>query len=147
MANKARARAIWARVQAQTEGLPPALRESARGQAKGQLDALHPGWQMDVILQPSGQDKIDQLTRLVQDAPDGLEGNPLTQPLREYIALRTRALEMVRARTGQASVTLGRKDAALERRQLQMAGVRLAQQNPAFMAVWSGLLKNELLED
>lgn len=147
MANKARARAIWARVQDQTENLPPALRDSARAQAKGQLNALHPDWQMDVLLQPRAGDKILQLERLVADAPETLDANPLTQPLRDYMALRARALEMVRTRTGSPTASLGRKDAALERRQLMTAGLRLAQSNPAFMGVWTGLLKNELMED
>jgi len=147
LANKARARAIWARVQSQTEMLPSALRDSARAQARGQLDALHPGWQMDVILQPSGGDKIMQVERLVREAPEALDDNPLTQPLREYMALRARSLDLLRRRTGSPTATLGRSDAALERRQLMTAGLRLAQQNPAFMSIWSGLLKNELSED
>jgi len=147
MANKARARAIWARVQNQTEMLPPRLRDSARARARGQLDALHPGWQMDVVLQPSSADKIDQINRLVADSPDGLEGTPLMQPLREYMAFRGRMLETLRARTGSPTGTFARQDAALERRQLTTVGTRLAQRSPEFMAVWSGLLKNELLED
>lgn len=144
LANKARARSIWARVKVQTEMLPAAMRESARAAARGQLEALHPGWQTDVIVQPAARDKISELARAAVDPR--LDDNPLAQPLREYMALRERSLEMVRRRTGSPSATLGREDAALERRQLMTAGVRLAQQYPTFMGVWTGLLKNELME-
>lgn len=145
LANKARARALWSRIQAQTEALPAGLRESARQQARGQIEALHPGWTVDVIVQPTQANKITELQRAASDPR--LDGNPLTQPLREYMALRDKALNAVRLRTGAANATLGREAATLERRQLMTAGLRLAQQNPTFMGVWSSLLKNELLED
>lgn len=145
MAAKARARAIWARVQAQTENLPRSLRETARQQAKGQLEALHPGWQADVIMQPNAGSKIAQLERAALDPR--LDDNPVTQSLRDYLALRGQALQRVRLRSGSASATLGRQEAAIERSQLMQAGLALASRNPSFMGVWSSLLKNELSED
>lgn len=145
LATKARARAIWSRVQQQAETLPPRLRDSMLANAKGQLEALHPGWQTDVIVQPAASDKIAELQRAADDPR--LDDNPLSQPLREYMALRDSMLRQVRVRSGSPTATLSRKDAALERRQLMAVGLRLAQQSAPFMGVWSGLLKNELSED
>jgi hypothetical protein len=142
LANKARARAMWEAVKVQTEILPAKLRDQARATAQGQLENLHPGWRMDVIVQPSKDDKIAQLQRAAFD--DGLDGQPLTQPLREYLTLRSQALERVRLRSGSATATLNREDAVLEKRMLLTAGVRLQQQHPSFRGVWSALLKSEL---
>lgn len=145
LATKARARAIWSRVQQQAQNLPPRLRDNMLANARGQLEALHPGWQADVIVQPAARDKIAELERAADDPR--LDDNPLSQPLREYMALRASMLQRVRARTGSPTATLSRKDAALERSQLMAVGLRLAQQSSPFMGVWSGLLKNELSED
>lgn len=142
LANKARARAMYETVKAQTEVLPPKLRDQARATAQGQLENLHPGWRMDVIVQPSKDDKIAQLQRAAFD--DDLEGSRVTQPLREYLTLRTQMLERVRLKSGSPTATLDREDALLERRSLLTAGVRLGQAHPAFRGVWSGLLKAEL---
>lgn len=142
LANKARARATWEAIKAETEILPPKLRDQARAQASAQLENLHPGWRMDVIIQPSKTDKIGQLKAAAFD--DSLDDAPLTQPLREYLTLRDQAIERVRIRSGAPTATLDREDATLEKRMLMTAGVRLQQQYPTFRGVWSALLKSEL---
>jgi hypothetical protein len=145
LATKARARAMWQNVKARTEGLPPKQRDMARAQAKAQLEAVHPGWEQDVLALPTAQDKMGELERAAKDPR--LADAPLTAPLNKYLRFRKLALAGVRARTGDPTATLGRQDAAGQRQMLLHYGATLAQKHPSFLGVWSTLLKNELEDD
>lgn len=144
LANQTKARAMRAAVVAQLDGA--GARGEARTAALAQVDAVleerFPGWRTPVLGVQEGSDqatRITQLTAAVQD--EAIADAPITVPLRAYLALRTKLLEVADSRgvktfEAQASADL--------RAALETVGVELAQRYPEFRGVWSRLLSREL---
>jgi plasmid stabilization system protein ParE len=142
LAAQVRARSMFQAVKEKVAGLPPAQRDRALEITKGRLEELHPGWQAPVIGVGQGQrvsDKIDALKRAVSDPR--LEGNPVVQPLRAYLALRDAVLSEANAR---GLKTLSSDRVADLRERLRESGLLLSQAFPEFVGAWSGALSREV---
>lgn len=146
LANQSRARQRYFAVKDRISMFPQDFQRTLLAPIKAELDREFPGWEGAIagVANMPQADRIEQLVRAANDP--SVDGEPLTGPLRKYLAQRDQFLQILRVTSGESGATLARKDAVMWRQMLRAQGERLAQESPEFKAVWGRLLKNEVEE-